>query len=112
MSEHFSTALDRLSRVPGVRGAAVVDARTGVPVLGDGAADPALAALATAIYRRAARAGDRAAIGALASLQLEAENGHIVVAGAAETLVVALTDTDAQLGLVRLEARRAAEAMQ
>lgn len=111
MSEHYTAALDRLSRVPGVRGAVVVDARAGVPILGDGAENAALAALATAVYRRAARASDGARLGGLTALQLEAEQGHIVIAGAAETLVVALAEPGAQLGLVRLEARRAAEGL-
>lgn len=111
MSLHHARALDRLGRIAGVRGAALVDSHAGVPIHGEGRADDVLAALASSLYRRAARATDSSRFGALTTLQLECEHGHLVIAGGAETLVVALVEPDAQLGLVRLEARRAAEAL-
>jgi predicted regulator of Ras-like GTPase activity (Roadblock/LC7/MglB family) len=110
--EVFATVLDRVSRVPGVRGVLVVDAQAGVPVVAeveDGVADSAVAALATALFRRAARAAEGSEFGHLDALQLEAEGGHVVVAGAGELLLVAVAAGDAQLGLLRLEVQRAVE---
>jgi predicted regulator of Ras-like GTPase activity (Roadblock/LC7/MglB family) len=45
-------------------------------------------------------------------LQLEAEDGHVIVAGAGDVLVIAVAARDAHLGLVRVEAQRAAESLQ
>ena len=49
--------------------------------------------------------------GPLQSLHLEADAGHVLVAGAGELIVVVLAAKDAQLGLVRLETLRAAESL-
>ncbi|MBI4409399.1 MAG: roadblock/LC7 domain-containing protein [Gemmatimonadetes bacterium] len=111
MSDVLSVALSRLSRVDGVRGALIVDAQAGVPVvseLADGVAEPAVAALAASLFRRTAKAAGAAAFGGLETLQLEAEAGHVVMAGAGELVVVVVAEADAQLGLIRLEAQRAA----
>lgn len=112
MSERLSVTMDRLGRIPGVRGALVADAQAGLPVVAELAGDlaaPALAALAVSAFRRAERAPEAAALGSLETLQLEAERGHVIIAGAGDLVVVVVAEADAQLGLVRLEARRAAE---
>ena len=57
------------------------------------------------------RAAESVAFGHLDTLQLEADAGHVVIADAGETAVVAVADRSAQLGLVRLEVHRAAEAL-
>lgn len=114
MSEKLSVVVDRLSRVPGVRGAAVVDAQAGVPIVAELADDmvpTALAALAGSAFRMSGRATEKAAYGPLKTLQLEARDGTVVVTGAGDLLVVAVADPTAQIGLVRLEAARAAEAI-
>lgn len=114
MSELFSEALDRLSRVGGVRGALIVETKAGLPIqaeLTEGVEGGAVAALAASLYRRANRASRTAELGDLATLQLEGDSGHVIVAEAGEVLVVVVTDRTAQLGLVRLEAHRAAEAL-
>ncbi len=115
MTTRYADALERLSRVRGVAGALVVEAAAGVPVAADVAAGVdggAVAALAAAMYRGAARAARAGGYDALRTLQLEASAGHVVVAGAGEMLVVAVAERDAQLGLVRLETKRAAESLQ
>lgn len=114
MSDEFGAVLDRLSRVPGVRGTLVVDAEAGVPVVAELESDvdgAAVAALAASLVRRAGRATDSAGFGGIRTLQLESTDGHLVVAAGDALAVVVLTAADAQLGQVRLETRRAAETL-
>lgn len=103
--------LRRLTQVTGVRGAMVVDADAGVPVaseLASGVGETAMAALTGSLFRRTSEASDGAGLGRVRVLQLEAEGGHLVAAGAGDLLIVALTEPSAQLGLVRVQAVRAA----
>ncbi len=115
MSGEFSGSLDRLTRVPGVRGALVIDCEAGVPVAGELQADVeggALAALAGSLLRRAARATEAPGLGGLRAVQVVSEHGQLVAVMAPRGLaVVVLADARAPLGLVRLEARRAMEAL-
>ncbi len=110
----FTSVVARLSRVPGVRGAMIVDGAAGVPVVAEVAegveAGPA-AALAASLLKRTSRAAESVAFGPLETLQLEADTGHMVVADAGEMVVVAVAERGAQLGLVRLEVHRVAEAL-
>lgn len=111
MSDVVMKTLDTLTRVDGVRGAMVVDAEAGVPVASRLATDvkeTALAAMSGALFTRTDDASRSSSYGALRVLQLEAEAGHMVIAGAGPLLVVVLTETDARLGLVRAQATRAA----
>lgn len=113
MSDIFTEAMLRVSRVPGVRGAMLVDASAGIPVVTEVADDvpvAAVAALAASMFRRTARAA-QSAFGALSTLQLEADAGHVIIADAGELAVVAVAERGAQLGLVRLEVHRAAEGL-
>jgi predicted regulator of Ras-like GTPase activity (Roadblock/LC7/MglB family) len=101
-----------LTRIPGVRGAMIVDAEAGVPVaseLAGGVVEGALAALADSLFRRAADAAWASGQGRLKALLLDAEGGHLVVVGAGPLLVVVLADRSAQVGLVRVQAARVAE---
>ena len=112
MNEAVNGILRRLTHVTGVRGAMVVDAEAGVPVASDltaGVGEVAMAALAGSLYRRTTDASETAGFGPLGVLQLEAEQGHLLVAGAGDLLIVALTEPSAQLGLVRVQAARAAK---
>jgi predicted regulator of Ras-like GTPase activity (Roadblock/LC7/MglB family) len=115
MSERFAAALQRLSRVVGVQGALVVETEAGVPVATELAMDVdggAVAALAASLYRRASQAAATGGFENLDALQLEAGDGHVIVAGAGDVLVIAVAARDAHLGLVRVEAQRAAESLQ
>ena len=115
MSDVYAEALERLSRVPGVRGALIVETEAGLPVvaeLAEGVEGGALAALASSLFRRNSTAAQSASFGNLRTMQLEADNGHVVVANGGELLVVVVAEKNAQLGMVRLEAHRAAEALQ
>jgi predicted regulator of Ras-like GTPase activity (Roadblock/LC7/MglB family) len=112
MSGVFDGVVDRLSRIAGVRGALIVDAETALPVsmeLRQGINGTGVAALATSLFRRTTQASAAARFGRLLTMQLEAEQGHVVAVGTRDLLLVVVTDPDAPLGLIRLEAVRAAE---
>ncbi len=111
MSEAYREVLARLIRVPGVRGALVALTDAGVPVadeLQPEVGGEAVAALAAALFRRTALAAGSGDLGALETIQLEAEGGQVLVAGAGDLIVIALVSSDAQIGRVRLELVRAA----
>jgi predicted regulator of Ras-like GTPase activity (Roadblock/LC7/MglB family) len=114
MSDVYTDAVQRLSRVNGVRGALLVDAEAGLPVMAeleDGVSGTAVAALAQSLFRRTADAQKSGGFGKLVTLQLEADEGHVIAVDAGELIIVVVAARDAQLGLVRLEAHRAAESL-
>lgn len=111
MNIRVPEALEALTRVDGVRGAMIVDAEAGVPVqsrLARGVRETALAAMSGILFTRTDEASTAAGFGKLRVLQLQAEGGHLVVTGAGPLLVVVLTEADARMGLVRVQATRAA----
>lgn len=115
MSDIFAEAVDRLSRVPGVRGALIVESDAGLPVIAElaqGIDGDAVSALASSLYRRTRKAAATANFGNVRTLQMEAETGHVIVASGGDLLVVVVAEKNAQLGQVRLEAHRAAETLQ
>ncbi len=112
MNEIVSRLLENLTRVEGVRAAVVVDDEAGVPVASQvtpGVPEPALAALSGALFRRTAGASRSTGFGDLRLLQLETEGGYLLVAGAGPLLVSVLTESDARIGMVRVQVARAAE---
>ena len=114
MRKSFDDVLDQLSRVAGVRGAMLVDAQAGVPIvaeMAEGVAGPAVAAMAASLVKRAQRATTSAKFGGLRTIQLEAADGHLIIANHGDIIAVAVTRQDAQLGLVRVEIRSAVEAL-
>lgn len=114
MNRRYGQAVERVTRVAGVRGVLLVDGEAGVPVvseLSEGINETALAALAAALFRRTATASETSDFGRLHTLQLEAEAGHVVAADAGDLIMVVVAERDAPLGLVRLEARRAVETL-
>lgn len=112
MTDDLLAAARSLTRIPGAIGALIVDAEAGVPVasdLADGIPETALAALTGSLFRGIAEATATTGKGRPRLLQLEAEGGHLVVAGAGPLLVAVLASPSAQLGLVRARAVRVAE---
>jgi predicted regulator of Ras-like GTPase activity (Roadblock/LC7/MglB family) len=111
--ERLSPALDRITRVRGVRGAMVVSADDGLVVadaLMEGIRGNAVAALAASLAGRLGRAATAAGAGAQRFVHLAAERGALLLLPAAEDLlVVAVTDHQVNVGLARLEMQRAAE---
>jgi predicted regulator of Ras-like GTPase activity (Roadblock/LC7/MglB family) len=114
MSDAFTTALERISRIPGVLGALVIEADAAVPVvaeLSEGVNGTAVAALAASLFRRSSLASEAAQFGRLVQVQLEAEYGHVVIVGAGDLILAVVAEHDAQLGLLRLEAASAARSL-
>ena len=102
--------LRRLTRVAGVRGAMVVDAEAGLPLASELAGDvdeTTLSALAGSLFQRTSDACTASGFGRVRTLQLESEGGHVVVSGVGPLLVVALAESVAQIGMVRIETARA-----
>ena len=109
----MSKALEQITRVRGVRGAMLVSAEDGLVVaeqLMEGIKGPAVAALAASLAGRLRRAMEAAGTGAAAFWHLQAEQGALLVVPGTAILVVAVAEPDVNIGLVRLELLRAAEA--
>jgi predicted regulator of Ras-like GTPase activity (Roadblock/LC7/MglB family) len=111
--ERLYPALDRITRVRGVRGAMVVSAEDGLVVadaLMEGIRGNAVAALAGSLAARLGRAAVAAGAGQQRFVHLTAEGGTLLLLPAADgLLVVAVTDPEVNVGLARLEMQRAAE---
>jgi predicted regulator of Ras-like GTPase activity (Roadblock/LC7/MglB family) len=100
-------ALDRITRVPGVRGALIASTADGLVVaeqLMDGVDGRAAAALTGNLVARLGRAAAGAGISPPAFVHLRGEHGSVLAAPGADDLVlVAVVGPDANLGLARLE---------
>jgi predicted regulator of Ras-like GTPase activity (Roadblock/LC7/MglB family) len=111
--ERLYPALDRITRVRGVRGAMVVSAEDGLVVadaLMEGIRGNAVAALAGSLAARLARAGAAAGAGEQRFVHLAADGGALLLLpGSDGLLIVAVTDHQVNVGLARLEMQRAAE---
>ena len=111
----FGPALDLVTRVRGVRGAMLVSGDDGIVVaeqLMEGIKGPAVAALAASLATRLRRAMEAGGVGASLFWHLQAEQGALlVVPTGGGILVVAVAEPDVNVGLVRLELLRAAEAV-
>ncbi|HEV2671016.1 MAG TPA: roadblock/LC7 domain-containing protein [Gemmatimonadales bacterium] len=114
----MSAALDLITRVRGVRGAMLVSEEDGLVVaeqLMEGIKGSAVAALAASLAGRLRRAMEAAGTGASVFWHLQGEQGALLVvpggSAAGSILVVAVTEPDVNIGLVRLELLRAAEAV-
>jgi predicted regulator of Ras-like GTPase activity (Roadblock/LC7/MglB family) len=111
----FERALDLVTRVRGVRGAMLVAAADGLVVaehLMEGIKGAAVAALAASLANRLGRAMEAAGVGASAFWHLQCTEGALLVVPAPSgILVVAVTDPAVNVGLVRLELLRAAQAV-
>ncbi len=110
----FGRTLDLITRVQGVRGAMLVAGDDGLVVaeqLMEGIKGSAVAALAASLANRLRRAMDAAGVGGAQFWHLQCDQGALlVVPGDSGMLVVAVTEPDVNVGLVRLELLRAAEA--
>ena len=113
----MSKALDMITRVRGVRGAMLVSADDGLVVaeqLMEGIKGGAVAALAASLAGKLRRAMDAAGTGTSVFWHLQAEQGALLVVPSGNEggiLIVAVAEPDVNIGLVRLELLRAAEAL-
>ena len=112
MSTPYDRRLEEVTRISGVRGALLAIREDGLTVaeaLMDGVDGPAVAALVASLWTRVSGAVDAAGRTAPGFLQLEAESGNVLAVPAGdEMLLVAVTQSDANLGLTRLELLAAA----
>jgi len=111
----FAKALDRVTRVRGVRGAMVVSGDDGLVVaeqVMEGIRGSALAALAASLAHRLRRAMEAAGVGTSVFWHLHCDNGALLVVPAATgVLLVVVAEAEVNVGLVRLELLKAAEAL-
>jgi predicted regulator of Ras-like GTPase activity (Roadblock/LC7/MglB family) len=100
-------ALERVTRVPGVRGALVVAAADGLVVaeqLMEGVDGQAAAALTGSLVGRLQRTAESAGLKPPAFVHLRGDAGSVLAAPGPEDLVlVAVVSPEANLGLARLE---------
>jgi predicted regulator of Ras-like GTPase activity (Roadblock/LC7/MglB family) len=114
VSVRFRGVLDAVTRVRGVRGVMIVASEDGLVVaesLMEGVRGNALAALASSLMKHVAHTAKASGIGAPRFLHLQAALGVVLTVAAGEILVVAIGDPSVNIGLVRLELIRAAEAV-
>jgi hypothetical protein len=114
MSTPFTPVLDALTRQRGVRASLVVSADDGITVdsnLQIGQDGARVAALAASLYRKARKSAQAAGLGGTGFMQMEAESGRLCVIGGDEIVLVVVAERTANVGLIRVEMLRAAEAL-
>ena len=114
MSTNFTPVLDTLTRQRGVRASLVVSATDGITIesnLQIGQDGNRVAALAASLYRKARRSASAAGLGLTGFMHLEAESGRLCIIGGDEIVLVVVADSDANVGLIRVEMLRAAESL-
>ena len=114
MSSPFSAALDTFTRLKGVRASLAVAAADGIVIdsnLQIGQDGSRVAALAASLYRRARKAAQAAGFGGTGFMQLEAEDGRLCLLGGDEVVLVVVARPEANVGLIRVEMLKAAEAL-
>jgi len=112
MNDHRSDLqqiVDHLSQIEGVRAGLLVR-RDGSPVADVvvGEDEELLGALTGAIFATINRSMQRTGLGELEDLVVSASEGSIHATSAGDLVVVVLADHRSNLGLIRLELRRAA----
>lgn len=113
----FGSLLARVNRIPRVRGSMVVAAEDGLVVAADlmvGTPGPAVAALVASLFQRARRSLGAADLGGVSFLQVDAETGFLFAMApdrACELLLVVVAEPGVNVGLVRVEGGRVAEAL-
>lgn len=114
MSTQFTAVLDALTRQRGVRASMVVDAVDGIAIdsnLQFGQDGNRVAALAASLYRKARQSAQAAGLGGTGFMQLEADAGRLCILGGDTLVLVVVAERDANVGLIRLEMRRAAQSL-
>jgi predicted regulator of Ras-like GTPase activity (Roadblock/LC7/MglB family) len=110
----FGPAIAAVARHRGVTACLVVAEEDGIVVDGTaqiGVDTAAFAALTASLYRKASRAADSAGFGTVSFCDLEAESGRVLAAGRNGLVVIVVAESRVNLGLVRVELLRAAEAL-
>lgn len=114
MTSPFSAILATLIRHRGVKGCMVVGEGDGMIVdstLQAGMNGAPFAALTASLYRKARRAAQSAGFGDATFLELDAEQGRVCAAGRNDLVLVVVAESRVNVGLVRVELLKAAEAL-
>lgn len=109
----FTASIAGVTRHRGVSACLVVSEEDGIVVEGTaqiGVSTAAFAALTASLYRKASRASGAAGFGTVSFFELEAERGRVLAAGRQGLVIVAVAETRVNVGLLRIELLRAAEA--
>lgn len=107
----FAPLLASVTRHRGVTACLVVAEEDGIVVDATaqvGVDTAAFAALTASLFRKASRAAASAGFGATSFCDLEAERGRVLAAGRNGLVVVAVAESRANLGLLRVELLKAA----
>jgi predicted regulator of Ras-like GTPase activity (Roadblock/LC7/MglB family) len=110
----FAGILQALIRQRGVVGSMVVSESDGIIVdsnLQIGVRGQVVAALAASLFRKARLSADAAGFGGATFLQLEAERGRVCAVGRGDLVVVAVAESRANVGLIRVELLKALESL-
>ena len=107
----FTETLRHLARLPGVMVAMTAGAKDGLIIENsdgmDARSDASVhrhtAALAAFLYSRSGKASAAAGLGAPVFMRLEAERGQLCVVGCGEVVLVALLESSANVGRIRLD---------
>lgn len=114
MSTPFSGILAGLIRHRGVKGCLVVGERDGLIVdatVQFGVNPQTFAALTASLFRKARRAAQAAGFGDATFVQLDAEQGRVCAVGRGELVLVVVAEPRVNLGIVRVDMLKAAEAL-
>lgn len=112
MKTPFTHVLDAMTRQRGVSACLVVSAEDGIAVdsnLQFGQDGNRVAALAASLYRKARQSARAAGLGETGFMQLEADDGRLCILGGTELILAVVAERDVNVGLIRVEMRRAAE---
>ena len=110
----FADVLVTLTRQRGVLGSLVVSESDGIIVdsnLQIGVKGNVVAALAASLYRKARMSARAAGLGDATFLQLEAERGHVCALGRNDLVLVTVSESRANVGLIRVEMLKALGAL-
>jgi predicted regulator of Ras-like GTPase activity (Roadblock/LC7/MglB family) len=114
MNSPFADVLTALTRQRGVLGSLVVSESDGIVVdsnLQIGVKGAVVAALAASLYRKARLSARAAGLGDATFLQLEAERGHVCALGRNDLVLVTVSESRANVGLIRVEMLKALGAL-
>ncbi|MFQ5552060.1 MAG: roadblock/LC7 domain-containing protein [Gemmatimonadales bacterium] len=108
----YEDVLATATSTPGVRGALVVALQDGLVVDGRvhvGVQGDAVAALAASLYKRACSASGDGGCNSVRFVELETDDGRILIAGQKDLALMAVIERRANAGQARLALRRAAD---
>jgi predicted regulator of Ras-like GTPase activity (Roadblock/LC7/MglB family) len=108
----LTPAVAALARLRGVRGVLLTSLDDAIPIEASAHVDvdvDALAAFATALYRRAHQVAESSSAGAVRLVSLEAASGRLSAAARGELLLVVLAERETNSGLLRVTLQRALE---